>query len=418
MNNKSFILSDLSFGDCGKGSITDFLCRKYNINLVVRFGGSGNCAHNVVEPSGRHHEFSQFGSGTLIPGNKTLLSRHVLVEPLALQNEEIHLQEIGIKDAYSRLFIDGSCRIITPFDIIVSAIREEQRGNNPHGSAQSGIGERMARSFDPFSDTMYFYDFSGSVKSIKRKLEDVQSYFILNGFSNYQDRLDIDLEKTAVRYKQVFDSVGVLDTRQADIIIRDNRAVFEGHQGVLLDQDFGFHPHTTWSTTTKSNTVSLLEAAGVEEKPVVLGLTRAYGHRHGAGPFPTHDTYLDFLEEPHNSDFSGQGKFRKGWLDLNLLKYAITANGGVDYLAISHVDVLSKLEEWKICTSYANGSLVIPKTIAEQENNTRTLSGIKPCYNYVKSGNVVDFLQDKLSTRVVIQSFGKTANDKIMTERF
>src|ERR1700736_3433551 len=104
---------DLAFGDCGKGTIVDFLARQTGAHTVVRFNGGPQAAHNVVTDDGRHHTFSQFGSATFVPGVRTFLSRFMLLEPYALFNEAAHLREVGISDALSRLLIDGRCSIIT-----------------------------------------------------------------------------------------------------------------------------------------------------------------------------------------------------------------------------------------------------------------------------------------------------------------
>ena len=113
--------------------------------------------------------------------------------------------------------------------------------------------------------------------------------------------------------------------------------IFEGSQGVLLDEWHGFHPHTTWSTITPRHLVGELEAAG--RRPFVLGLTRAYSTRHGAGPMPTEDRRLQ-LPEPDNREGRYQGGWRTGHLDLPALRYAAKVAGRVDGVALSHVDML------------------------------------------------------------------------------
>src|SRR3954462_3394351 len=111
---KAIIVVDLAFGDCGKGTIVDFLTRQYEAHTVVRFNGGPQAGHNVVTADGRHHTFAQFGSGSFVPGVRTLLSRFMLIEPYALLNEAAHLEQIGVPDPMSRLFIDGRCLVITP----------------------------------------------------------------------------------------------------------------------------------------------------------------------------------------------------------------------------------------------------------------------------------------------------------------
>src|SRR5437773_11389748 len=103
MRRQAIIVIGLAFGDEGKGSIVDFLTRRYNAHTVVRFNGGPQAGHNVVTSDGRHHTFSQFGSGTFVPGVRTLLSRFVLIEPYAMFKEAAHLNDIGVCDALDRL---------------------------------------------------------------------------------------------------------------------------------------------------------------------------------------------------------------------------------------------------------------------------------------------------------------------------
>ena len=116
--------------------------------------------------------------------------------------------------------------------------------------------------------------------------------------------------------------------------------MFEGAQGVLLDEWRGFHPHTTWSTTTPSNAQALLAQAGLP-RGYVLGATRTFTTRHGSGPLPTEDATLLAIDEPFNGPGTYQGGWRAGHLDLVALRYAVEAIGGVDGLAVSHLDVLN-----------------------------------------------------------------------------
>src|SRR5256885_5336673 len=109
----AIIVIDLAFGDCGKGTIVDFLARRHDAHTVVRFNGGPQAGHNVITPEGLHHTFSQFGSATFIPGVRTLLSRFTLIEPYALVNEAEHLRELGVADATDRLLIDARCPVIT-----------------------------------------------------------------------------------------------------------------------------------------------------------------------------------------------------------------------------------------------------------------------------------------------------------------
>jgi adenylosuccinate synthase len=142
------ILVDLTFGDAGKGSLVDYLVRRDNAHTVIRFNGGAQAAHNVVLPDGRHHTFSQFGSGTFVPGVRTHLSRFMLFDPLALAAEERHLRSVGVTDAFDRLTLDRRALVVTPFQRAANRLREVARGDARHGSCGMGIGETMSDVLD------------------------------------------------------------------------------------------------------------------------------------------------------------------------------------------------------------------------------------------------------------------------------
>lgn len=188
--------------------------------------------------------------------------------------------------------------------------------------------------------------------------------------------------------------------------------VFEGAQGVLLDETFGFHPHTTWSNCTPDNALALLH--GSDHHVTVLGVTRAYATRHGHGPFPTEDTRL--LQQLHpeaaNHCHPYQGEFRVGHLDAVLLRYAIDAcQGRIDGLAVTHLD--APLKAFGLATRYNDSVRLTAATTAE------SLSREKPHYRaYVGEGRHERFLRGiEMETQrpVMAESFGLTARDKRFT---
>jgi adenylosuccinate synthase len=109
---RAYIVQGLAFGDEGKGSMVDYLCRAHDAPLVVRFNGGPQSARHVVQPDGSHHAFHQFGSGMFIPEVCTFLSKHVLIDPFSLMKEAEALERKGIRYTQERLFIDPEC--LTP----------------------------------------------------------------------------------------------------------------------------------------------------------------------------------------------------------------------------------------------------------------------------------------------------------------
>ncbi|HEX9997461.1 MAG TPA: adenylosuccinate synthetase, partial [Abditibacterium sp.] len=164
----ALVIVDLTFGDAGKGSITDALVRR-GANLVVRYNGGAQAAHTVFDQAGRCHIFHQFGSGTLVEGVEILLSRFMMVNPLALHYEELELREIGIPDAAERMFIDARALVTTPYHMIANRLREIARGANRHGSCGLGIGETAADALD-FAANVIRYGNLNIPALLKRKL--------------------------------------------------------------------------------------------------------------------------------------------------------------------------------------------------------------------------------------------------------
>jgi adenylosuccinate synthase len=165
--------------------------------------------------------------------------------------------------------------------------------------------------------------------------------------------------------------------------------VFEGAQGVLLDEWRGFHPYTTWSTTTFENAQMLLDEAGLGDAAIRLGVTRAYQVRHGPGPFVSEDSTLE-LPEAHNRTGRWQGPVRAGHLDAVALRYAVEACGGIDAIALTHLDTArAHAGELRACQAYQVGArgpitrLVAgpPRDLAHQERLTAMLLSARPVYS-------------------------------------
>lgn len=210
----------------------------------------------------------------------------------------------------------------------------------------------------------------------------------------------------------------------ADILARDGAVIFEGAQGVLLDQWLGFHPHTTWSTTTLENADRLLTEANYAGEVRRIGITRAYATRHGAGPLITEDALLtQALPDAANGFGAWQQGFRIGWLDLPMLRYACAAVGRLDSLAVTCVDRLAALPALKICTHYLHDGDVIDRItpsptahdLAYQERLTQTLPRCRPVYEPLSNPEaLLGILTQSLAIPIEIVSNGPAAHDKQM----
>ena len=371
MDQKAYIVVDMGFGDAGKGSIVDYLCqteKKAGPILVVRFNGGPQAAHNVVLPDGTHHTFSQFGSGTFA-GADTYLAPLMWVDPIALLTESDHLKEKGIVNPLGRIHVSRQCGVITPWHQAMNQLRELCRtyhDGNAHGSCGVGFGEAMA-------DFVYFNRML-TVEGLRKDDLGLVLTEIRNQKATEWEslRIQFDIDKptdlgqeaekaldmlydprfvdgASKLYKEFVNSVD-MDT-VGPMLKNYSRIIFEGAQGILIDQRSGFHPYTTWSNCTSRIARVMLEH---EQIPyTTIGVTRTYMVRHGRGPLPTErhsPLYRSDMVGPHNVPNAWQGESRIGHLDLPMLRYAKQVDGRIDALAVTHVDKLSV--ETGACNAY------------------------------------------------------------------
>jgi adenylosuccinate synthase len=381
------IVTGLGFGDEGKGSVTDWLCSPRGTALrgerpvaaVVRHNGGAQAGHNVIHVM-REHVFAQFGSGTL-HGVPTFLSRYMMLDPLALAAEAAHLAAIGVPAPLDLIAVDREALITTPYHAAANQARENARGAGRHGSCGVGIGETARCALEHPDAAVRAGDCAGPAWELRRKLTWARLLLAedagpLGGVPSAADLTEA-YAAFAARIRLVDGSPHLSQ------LLQQGPVIFEGAQGVLLDEWRGWHPYTTWSTTTSANAQTLL--AEQDEQGYVLGVTRSYMTRHGAGPFVTEDPALDFAE-PRNTAGQWQGAFRLGHPDALALDYAVQASGGIDGLAVTHLD--ADVSRLRLCTAYTGlyGTRITrlhpgpPRNLPWQEGFTRVLSGSKPVY--------------------------------------
>jgi|CXWL01.1.fsa_nt_gi adenylosuccinate synthase len=394
---RAHVVVGLGFGDEGKGTMVDYLTRQAKGPVtVVRFNGGSQAGHNVVLPDGRHHTFAQFGSGTLLPNCSTHLSRFMLVDPITLMNEHAHLVSLGCP-ALHRLTISENALVITEYHKRANVLRERRRGAAAHGTCGMGIGETQMLSTIEGIDLRMgeLYD----IHSLRNRLTRIRDYyekeFDCSDWPHEVDCSDWPHEvAVAMELHEIAQQLAVVPEG-----CPTGDLVFEGAQGVLLDEFHGFHPHTTWSTTTPHNARTLLKEWGWTGTVETIGVTRTYHTRHGRGPFPTEGGST--VAEPHNGPDGSQGAFRQGPLDLMLLNYAIQACGGVDVLAVTHFDAPSR----PVCVGYElDGKPIhqIPRKV-DLEDWSEAIQRVKP----VMASGVI-----KMPLPVKYASSGPTYRDK------
>lgn len=330
--SKAIFVAGLAYGDEGKGATVDFLCRQLPVDLIVRYNGGSQAAHNVVTPEGVHHTFSQFGSGMLANNKvRTYLSRFMLIDPLSMKNEGDALASKTLQP-WLRTTVDPRCVVITPFHKQVNRLREQDRGQARHGSCGMGVG--VAREWHlAYGDAVLLVD---DLRDHTRTCKKLNWLWGLAAKEFGIERIgDVDIFNLADDYfNWAWYHVGI----QKSLPITE-LAVFEGAQGVLLDETHGIEPHRTWTDCTFNNADALCWEAGIAER-FRIGCLRTYFTRHGAGPL-RNEFQLALGPEVHNKYGQWQEDFRTAVFDHIALGNSLSVLGHIDCLALSHLDILS-----------------------------------------------------------------------------
>jgi adenylosuccinate synthase len=428
---RAFVIVDLGFGDAGKGLLTDYLVRRTGARMVVRYSGGAQAGHNVVTADGRHHTFAQFGSGTFVPGVRTFLSRDVIVHPTALLREERALRSVGVTDGFERLSISADALVITPYHQALGRMRELARGAGRHGSCGAGVGETVGHDRARLGDAIRVGDLADPLR-LRRKLARIRDYARsqvseLDSAFLAQERGKTEaavfdhpeaLERWVDETRRV---VPLIAEEDSWVRLTNSAAVFEGAQGVLLDEWHGFHPYTTWATCTAAPASSLLSRFAPAAEVCRIGVLRTYAVRHGAGPLPTETRDIAAPME-HNRFNEWQGAVRRGWFDGVLARYAAEVDGGIDTLAVTHLDWLSTIRTWTYCDSYAPDLRLDPsavRSLDRQEQMTSLLATVRPVLRdtAAREEDVLDTIEQLVGKRVAIGSRGPSAGDVFIRGR-
>jgi adenylosuccinate synthase len=301
-----------NFGDEGKGLMTDFFSERDN--LVIRYNGGAQAGHTVETPEGQRHIFSHFGAGTM-RGAWTYLSRHFVCNPIVFVRELMELERLEIDP---KIVVDPRCLITTPYDIMLNRFAEESRGDHRHGSVGVGFGETIERSqhfaFRLTVDELYALEIS----RIRSRLDLIRDLWVPRRIK----QLGLRLTKEQI---DLVNDTGITDTFLDDLCTfwtnttrsKPNalkgfeKIVFEGAQGLMLDQDYGLFPHVTRSSTGLLNICDLVQDFGITELDAVY-VTRSYLTRHGAGPLigEKESTRFPHLVDPTNIPNDWQGAMR------------------------------------------------------------------------------------------------------------
>ncbi|HLD91452.1 MAG TPA: adenylosuccinate synthetase [Patescibacteria group bacterium] len=312
---KNLAVIGAGFGDCAKGVVTDYLCSQYPDAIVTRFSGGHQAGHTVVH-NGIRHVFSNFGSGSF-RGNITYWSRLCTVDPVGITNELKVLRKKGIEPT---LYLDPRCPITTPYDKWTNT---QNSWNRKNGTCGVGFGKTIEREEQHYSllvgDLLYPKIFETKLELIRKKY--------LQEFAEYdKDFLPtcyLLLEEKQIRIE--------LMKWDRDINRVESVNIFEGSQGLMLDQDIGFFPHVTRGNCGMTN----LKKLEVTDPEIYL-VTRCYQTRHGNGPMTNEDLKEHIIHDPNETNVTHkyQGEFRVSMLDADLLRYAIQKDDIKDFTLV------------------------------------------------------------------------------------
>jgi adenylosuccinate synthase len=305
----------------------------------------------------------------------------MMVNPFNLAREAEGLSRVGVTDAFERLAIDKRSIVVTPIHVAANRLRELVRGDGRHGSCGQGVGEAM---WDALNKRVIRVgdlsspDLADKLLAMLRAKQSELAQILRKLDPDLPDRGILDepdnLFSLAEDYADFVERVRIVDHRHLHDLHEQGVVIYEGAQGVLLDQDHGFHPHTTWARTTYANANALIRPNLFANEWETIGVLRAYSTRHGPGPFPTEDTELE-LPDATNGRNRWQGSWRVGHFDAVLSRYAIAATGPVSGLALTCLDRIG--DEWDLCSEYHyEGSLPDLKAYFELRGR-RTITGLK-----------------------------------------
>lgn len=315
-----------SFGDEGKGLVTDYLCAQ-GAGMVVRFNGGGQAGHTVVTPEGQRHVFRHFGSGTFL-GVPTFLSQFFICNPIVALREADELIDLGVSPI---LYAHPNCLVTTFADMIINQTRERVLGDKRHGSTGTGFNETINRSTLPelkitMSDLWNNVPLEDKLRTICRKYAEYRTGSPID----FSDTMAVKFIELANKFANAVHPLGIAQCPDP---------VFEGAQGLMLDQhNKEYYPHLTRSNTGMKNVRVLCEQAGIPESAIeAFYVSRTYLTRHGAGKLPGEDARLSY-EDNTNGTNEWQGKLRFAPLD-SVISRATLDYGGAGYkFVLTHCD--------------------------------------------------------------------------------
>ena len=361
---KAVVVVGTQWGDEGKGKITNYLSQQ--ADMVVRYQGGDNAGHSI-QFDGTKYALHVIPSGVFHAHIRNVLGNGVVLNPKTFVEEVTHLKQQGF--ACDNLYISDRAHVIFDYHKVLDGLQEVALGERKIGTTKKGIGptytDKVSRSGIRVGDFVSD-DFETMYKTaLRQKNAEIirlggEPLSIEESYQEYQALADV------IR-PYVVDTVVMIN----EAVKQNQKILFEGAQGALLDIDFGTYPYVT-SSNPSGGGVCVGSGIGPTAIQDVIGIAKAYATRVGSGAFPTEfedDVAKRIRETAHEYGTTTKRPRRIGWLDAVVLKYSTMING-LTGISLMLLDVLSGIETLKVCTAYElNGKKIesIPSRISDFE---------------------------------------------------
>jgi len=422
----SLVITGAQWGDEGKGKVVDVLTERADV--VARYQGGHNAGHTVVIKD-EQFILHLVPSGILHKGKLAVIGNGTVVEPMSLIKELDELMERGI-EVGDNLLLSRSAHLIMPYHIALDGAGEKRRGESKIGTTGRGIGpayaDKIARHGIMVGDLEHPEIFR---QKLVANLETVNELIdrIYGGETFEVEPMYEEFMGYAERLKPFMGEAGLAVNNAMD---EGKKVLFEGAQGTLLDIDHGTYPFVTSSNATSGGVCTGL-GVGPSRIDKALGIVKAYTTRVGEGPFPTElfDEVGKTMQKKGAEFGATTGRPRRcGWLDMVALRYAVRVNGFTG-IVLTKIDILSGLEELKLCTAYEFEG----NTLTEFPASAAILEKCRPVYGITMPGwkastsgtteydklpegarNYISTLEDILGVPVDIVSTGQRRDEIII----
>jgi adenylosuccinate synthase len=366
----NIVILGAQWGDEGKGKLVDLLADRFD--FIVRYQGGNNAGHTILIGD-RKFILRLVPSGILHPGKIAVIGNGLVVDPVSLVDEMDQLSAAGV-DVERQLRISNRAHVLLPTHRLVEKITEARVAI---GTTLRGIGpcyeDKAARRGIRMADLLDRPFFEVAVKAlVEEHVTRARAFGVAD---------EVNAAEIVQRYVEAANRIQPLicDTAYllSEAIGSGRNILFEGAQGTMLDIDHGTYPFVTSSPASAGGACT---GTGVSPRRIdaIVGVTKAYTTRVGAGPFPTEalDANGDMIRNRGREFGSVTGRPRRcGWFDVPVIRYSTMING-FDTMVVTKLDVLDELEQIPVCVAYRIGG----RTTCEMPATVRELAKAEPVF--------------------------------------